>query len=284
MTLSSQKNPSQIFSAEEIKRHADNLPLITDTAAKYLDEIYADHVAFYKKWGISKYFGNRRLDYATKEGRVEALKSYGKPADLADQQVPTACVTLAMQAVERGLAAAGMESTWKKIFNILKIDNSFLGTDLQIMLQQLGWKIYYWNPSPDKNAEWDEEDRALNPLPPGKKWNAVWGGHGAYYKNATTRGVYINIRVDDAKSLVGFGTKPPPGFQKVPFFIGTAHAGYHVFPGRKGEIIEAHSMRKLNDPHNLEFSPFNPLARGGGPRWTKKEKYRSGLIAVPEGF
>jgi hypothetical protein len=35
---------------------------------------------------------------------------------------------------------------------------------------------------------------------------------------------------------------------------------------------------------NIEVSAFNPLATGGGPRWTRSEKYRSGLIAVPADF
>jgi hypothetical protein len=278
------KIPANLFSPQEVQQHASNLPLITATAAKYLDDIYADHVAFYKKWGVSKYFGNRRKDYATKAGRIEALERYGKPVSLADEQVGTACILLAMQAVERGLSAASMSATWRKIYDILKIDKAFYGTDLQVMLRQLGWKIYYWNPSPDKNAEWDDEDRALSPPPAGKSWNPVWGGHAARYNTATKRGTYSDIPVDDAQALVGFGKTTPPAFRRVPFFIGTAHDGYHVFPGRRGEVIEAHSMRDLNAADNLEVSPFNPLGPGGGPRWTRREKYRSGLIAVPVAF
>jgi hypothetical protein len=279
----SPKIPLQMFSAEEIQRHAANLPLITSTAAKSLDDTYADHVNFYKEHGVSKYYGDRRKDYATKAGRIKALESYGKPVSLADVQVGTACIVLAMQALERGLGAAKLESTWNKIKDILKA-SGLLGTDLQIMLRQLGWKIYYWNPSPDKNAEWDAEDRALNPLKQGEKWKGVWGGHAARYKTATENATYSNKPVDDAHTMVGFGTTVPPAFREVPFFIGTAHDGYHVFPGRRGEVIEAHSKRDMNDPNNLEFSPFNPLKKGGGPRWTKTEKYRSGLIAVPAAF
>lgn len=284
MATVAQKIPSRMFSAEEIKRHADNLPLITSTAAKYLDDTYADHLKFYKKWGVSKYFGNRRKDYATKAGRVRALQKYGKPIELADQQVGTACILLAMRSLERGLAVAGMEATWKKIYDVLKIDKAFLGTDLQMMLRQLGWKIYYWNPSPAKNAEWDKEDRAISPAPEGKSWHPVWGGHAARYDTATKRGLYSNKPVDNAKTLVDFGTTPPPAFRNVPFFIGTAHDGYHVFPGRRGDVIEAHSMRDLTAKDNLEVSEFNPLGPGGGPRWTRSEKYRSGLIAAPAMF
>ncbi|CAN5724706.1 hypothetical protein BH20VER1_BH20VER1_25590 [soil metagenome] len=73
----------------------------------------------------------------------------------------------------------------------------------------------------------------------------------------------------------------PAAFRSAPFFVGTAHTGYHVFPGFEGSIIDAHSTRALTSVNNLEKSQFNPLASGGGPRWTPTEKYRSGLIATP---
>ena len=276
--------PAKLFTEDEVRRHKEKLDVITATAAKYLDDTYADHLAFHQKWGVSKYYGNRRKDYATKAGRVKALESLGKPASLADQQVGTACISLAMLAMQRGFAEAGMQSTWKKINDVLKIDNKFYGTDLQVMLRQLGWKIYYWNPDPQKNAEWDAEDRKLSPPPEGKKWHPVWGGHASRYDTATKKGNYAGTPVDDAKGLVGFGAKPPAAFGKLPFFIGTAHDGYHVFPGRRGDIIEAHSMRNMDSVENLEFSKFNPLGTKGGPRWTRTEKYRSGVVVVPAAF
>jgi hypothetical protein len=118
---------------------------------------------------------------------VQQLKKFGKPTFLADQQVATACILLAMQAMGGGFNAAGMAPTWKKIHNQLKVDQKFYGTDLQIMLQQLGWKIYYWNPDPSKNAQWDAEDKALTPLKPGRKWMPVWGGHELRYASAKIR-------------------------------------------------------------------------------------------------
>lgn len=276
--------PSQMFSRNEVQAHENKLQTITTTAAKYLDDIYADHLAFYNRWGVSKYYGNRRADYQTRAGRVAALQSLGKPAALADQQIGTACILLAMQCLKQGFGAAGLSATWEKIYAVLKINNAFYGTDLQIMLQQLGWKIYYWNPSPSKNAAWDEDDRRLNPLKPGKTWNPVWGGHALRYQGVLNRGVYYESKVDNASRLVNFATTPPAAFKNVPLFIGIAHAGYHVFPGRRGDVIEAHSMRNLDARDNLEVAPFNPLAAGGAPRWTRSEKYRSGLIAVPQNF
>jgi hypothetical protein len=91
---------------------------------------------------------------------------------------------------------------------------------------------------------------------------------------------YFN-KVDDKTLLVNFGTSVPSQFRSVPFFVGIAHTGYHVFPGFTGNVIEAHSTRLLSSVDNLEKSPFNPLANGGGPRWTATEKYRSGLVGVP---
>jgi hypothetical protein len=276
--------PARMFSAGEIQAHKNKLQAITTTGAKYLDDIYADHVAFYNQWGVSKYYGNRRKDYQTRAGRVAALQALGKPAFLADQQVGTACILLAMQCLKQGFGAAGLSSIWDKIYGILKIDNAFYGTDLQLMLQQLGWKIYYWNPNPSKNAAWDEEDRRLNPPKPGKTWNPVWGGHLLRYNSVVNRGIYYETKVDNNSKLVNFGTAPPASFKNVPLFIGIAHAGYHVFPGRRGDVIEAHSMRNLDARDNLEVAPFNPLAVGGAPRWTRSEKYRSGLMAVPQNF
>jgi hypothetical protein len=273
-----------MFTADEIRRHKENLSTITKAGADYLDWVYADHKAFYKKWGVSKYYGNRKPEHKTKELRIEQLKKYGKPTFLADQQVATACILLAMQAIERGLNAAGMTNTWKKINNVLKIGNKFYGTDLQIMLQQLGWKLYYWNPDPAKNAAWDAEDQKLNPLKPGKKWNPVWGGHALRYASVKNQGVYYDAKIDNSTKLVGFGKSLPASFKSVPLFVGIAHAGYHVFPGVKGNVIEAHSMRTIVAEDNIESAPFNPLAAKGAPRWTNSEKYRSGVIAVPKDF
>jgi hypothetical protein len=276
--------PPGMFSTAEIRKHRETLDVFTDAAADFLDWVFADHVAFFNKWGVSKYYGDRKPEHRTKERRMAQLRKFGKPQFLADQQVATACVVLAMQACERGFIATGMANTWKKIHAQLKIDNKLYGTDLQIMLQQLGWKLYYWNPDPSQNAAWDAEDQALNPLRPGRKWMPVWGGHALRHASAVNRGVYYDAKIDNVTKLVGFKKTEPAAFKTVPFFVGIAHAGYHVFPGRRGDVVEAHSMREMIARDNIEVAPFNPLTQGGAPRWTRSEKYRSGVIAVPADF
>jgi hypothetical protein len=276
--------PNNVFTDDDARAQQERALEIATIAARYLDDVYADHVAFFEKWGVSKYYGNRRPDYQTREGRIRALKRYGKPAHLADVQISTACITLAVEALRSGFMSAGLENVWQKLFAVLSRDNLFLGTDLQVLLQQLGWKLYYWNPDPTQNEKWDEEDRHLNPPGFGRKWNPVWGGHEARYRSVLASSTYSGKRVDNATSLVAFRTKPPAAFSRVPIFIGTAHDGYHVFPGRAGEVIEAHSVRSMNDRDNLQFSRFNPIASNGGPRWTHLERYRSGLIATPSSW
>lgn len=272
---------AQMFSASEVQTHKDRIDIITGTASKCLVDTYKDHVDFFKRWGVSKYYGDRKPEYQSIEGRKAALAQYGAPASLINELEGISCIGLTLRCLGEGFAAAGMQPTWDKIHSKLAEGQKFYGTDLQIMLRQLGWKVMYWNPNTAKNAAWDEEDQALNPLKPGKDWNPVWGGHAYRYLMVQRKGEYYGVRVDDATSLVNFGDKVPAALKNTTFFVGTAHAGYHVFPGFKAQVIEAHSMRNLNSFDNLEVSWFNPLGTGGGPRWTKTEKYRSGLIAVP---
>jgi hypothetical protein len=269
------------FTDQEIQAHRQNIDIITETASSCLTEVYEDHVEFYKKWKISKYYGNRKPEHQTAEGLRGQLEKYNAPASLISEMEPISCIGLTVKCLSRGFDKAGMQSTWGKIQKVLAVNNKFLGTDLQNMLQQLGWKILYWNPSPESNQAWDLEDQALTPLAKGKSWMPVWGGHAYRYNTVMKKQNYIGLHVDDAKTLVGYNTTIPEAFKQVPFFVGTAHAGYHVFPGKFGQVIEAHSMRTINAFENLEVSDFNPLGPGGGPRWTRTEKYRSGVIAIP---
>jgi hypothetical protein len=276
------------FTSQEIAQNQAASERISQVAAQCVDGYHDEQVGFFNIWKMTKFYGNRRPDYATAAGRIRAMENYGVSSEvasqIASQQKSTACVTMAMDCLGKGFAAVGMTSTWQKIYAQLAKDNNFEGTDLQKDLHLLGWKIYYWNADPSLNEVWDEQDRLLNPLTPGRKWMPVWGGHAALYREVMKHGTYYGVPVDNAQELVGFGVNPPQAFTKVPFFVGTAHAGYHVFPGHAGRVIEAHSTREINSIDNIQISIFNPLAPGGGPRWTTHEHYRSGIIVVPPGY
>jgi hypothetical protein len=147
---------------------------------------------------------------------------------------------------------------------------------MQIALQALGWKLWYWNPDTSSNELWDSVEKERSPTNSGH----TWGSHAYNWKTVQTKGVYYKTRIDDAKSMVNFGTDVPAVLEKMPFVVGTAHMGYHVFAVIKGDVVEGHSTRRITDGQTLETSVFNPLADGGGPRG----HYFSGVLAVPPGM
>jgi hypothetical protein len=272
-----------LFSAEEISAHERAATTIARGAADCLDATYRDHLSFYRKHGISRYYGERKEEHQTEAGLIAELEKYGKDPAFVDSLLPTSCIGLTLKCLGVGFRKAGQTKTWNKLKAVVKA-NGVLGTDLIFQLRKLGWRTLYWNPNPAKNAAWDADDRARERAPKGKKANIVWGQHEALYSEVLTKKTYQKIPIDDASTLVDFGENPPASFLTTPFFVGIAHSGYHVFPGHEGKVVEAHSTRNLNSSHNLETSEFNPLAPGGGPRWTGKERYRSGVIAVPPGY
>ena len=271
------------FSDDEKRLHASRIDVLTETAANCLERKYENHINFHKRWGVSLYYGNRKYtkgwDRRYANGRwltpiKPELQSKGLDPDLEKNLLSISCVDLALTCLEEGFEEAGLESQWRKVRAFVP---NKIGNRLQHALQALGWTMMYWNPDPSKNDVWDLDDRTVAPKNPLN----VWGNHAAHYRAVMSRNTYLYNIVDDKTSLVGFKSTFPSVMENFPFAVGTAHAGYHVFPMSYGEVIEAHSTRSLFSIENLEYSVFNPLAYGGGPRWTGTEKYRSGLIVVP---
>jgi len=301
------------FTEQEIADNVTNAALISETSAACLNRTWAEHNDFFNKRKYSKFYGSRNPKYKTQEGRKAALLKLlpelakkvrkGDAAAIAELDMrereleTTSCVGLAIKCLGQGFKAANMNETWSKIMTWVGRSGEdgvplFYGTDLQKALVDLGWKSLYWNPDLSQNDTWDELERAFNPLQEGKVWNPVWGGHTERWNSVLKRKNYFGIPVHDIRTLVNFGINSGSDFKKPPFFVGTAHAGYHVFPGFNGNVIEAHSMRDMSSRSNMEVGPFNPLYQpingvdngNGAPRWTRSEHYRSGVIVVPPGY
>ncbi len=261
------------FTAAEKAAHAQHIGTIVKVSRQFLEDTYKEHLAFYRKHGVSKFYGDRNLALNTRSERVAALRAAGAPTSLVDALQPTSCIGLTIAALGKGFKTPGdaaLASAWAKALAFTRA-NALDGCALLHALQKLGWRIAYWNPEPQNNELWDRQD--------GTRKSRGW--HAYRYLTVTRSNTYYFNKVDDKSLLVGFGTNVPSAFRSVPFFVGVAHTGYHVFPGFKGDVIEAHSTRRLDSVDNLEQSPFNPLATGGGPRWTRTELYRSGLIGLP---
>jgi len=268
------------FSESEIRLHQAGLPKIMDVASACLQKDLDDHVSFYRQWGVSPFYGDQSsFAKANKEGRrnyLAKLRFDTRQIDfLLKTLQPTSCIGLTIKCMRQGFAAAGQAQIFAKVKAFTDL-NGVTGNAMQYALQQLGWKILYWNPDVSKNAQWDAQERRLFPSNP----KYIWGEHEARWRTVSRLKKYLYNKVDDATTLVNFGKTTPGVMRSVPFFVGIAHGGYHVFPGSNGQIIEAHSTRRLNDSQTVETSPFNPLTDGGGPRG----QYYSGLIAVPPGY
>ncbi len=261
------------FTKDEKDSHTKHLDKVVIVARSYLTDTWDDHTEFHKRNGFSKYYGDRSKLLNTRLKRRAELSKIGVAAGRETELKPTSCIGLTLNALKVGFLAPKdphLVSAWKKIEGFTR-ENGVDGTALIHALQKLGWKTYYWNPYPSKSKLWDVQE---------KKWQSK-GWHAYRYQNVMKRNRYYFNSVDNKSLLVGFKKSPPKQFQDFPLFVGVAHTGYHVFPGFNGEIIEAHSTRRLSSKDNLERSRFNPFAKGGGPRWSNTEKYRSGLIAVP---
>lgn len=301
------------FTEEEITASGLNAKLISETAAACLNRTYDTHLKFYQKRGYSKFYGNRNPKHKDEGSRTRVLLGLlpalrqkvasGNQAAISELQArlaeleATSCIGLAMDCLGEGFKKAEMGNTWDKIFKwVGRIGTDgtymFYGTDLQKALVDIGWKSIYWNPDLSQNEAWDKNEADINPLQPGQVWNPIWGGHAYRWAMIKKTREYYGIPVQDIQTLVNFGIRPPEEFKRVPFYLGTAHAGYHVFPGMHGKVIEAHSMRELKSKENLEIGEFNPLNQpkngmlegNGSPKWTSIEHYRSGMIVVPPGY
>jgi hypothetical protein len=279
------------FSPEEIQRHQEGIQTVMDTAAACLKADIDYHQSFHKKWKISPFYGDRgtfaRVKQAdgsyrgtTAEEKRRYLRSYKR---YTEEQIdyylkivqPTSCVGLVIKCLGQGFKAAGQEDIWAKL-RAFTMANDVEGGALQEGLQNLGWTLMFWNPNTSLNAWFDQDEQRRNP----DNKDYIWGKHVYNWNAVQTSRKYLYNRVDDITSLVNFGEQVPHVLRNIPFFVGVAHMGYHVFPGTFGRVIEGHSTRNLSDYQTIESSPFNPLVDGGGPRGF----YRSGLIAVPPGY
>lgn len=271
------------FTQREIRQHANEADFITDAAARCLRRELKKHHDFYDRWGISPFFGDQsrygKMSWNDRKAHLSQLSSrlgQSFPEDMVERIKPVSCIGLALMCLEYGFESVGSNDIWEKVKGYSAL-YAHSGLALQHALQQLGWTSIYWNPDTTRNEEFDAIDRKKKPNNELKYWGEH---HYTYEVNVRRNGRYYFNKVDNDQYLVNFYDSPPESFKRIPFFLGVANLGYHVFPGFTGTVIEGHSSRRLTDRQTVETSPFNPLARGGGPRGS----YFSGLMVVPPGY
>lgn len=283
--------PHQIkFSEEDQLKHKNGLTKLTNVASNCLLGVEAYHRDFFEENAFSPFYGDnaksfiamssqQKINYLANQTQqnandvanaissIQGIKTAGKDAQMKNMS----CIGLVARCLSEGFVAAGQSDIWVKVKSFLAA-NDYDGTALQAALQALGWKIYYWNPDLSKNAAWDlqEEKSGIS--------NALKGYHTMRYSQVVRSGGYYKNKVDDAKTLVNFGTKTPSFLAQASFFVGIAHTGYHVFSGYKGYVIEGHAGRGPLAHDIVEAGMFSPLLSQGKP---SGQTYKSGLIAIP---
>ncbi len=292
------------FTDEEKVLHLQNLESMMESSAECLEADIRRHKKFIRKYGISAFYGDNS-DFArkigpdgkavttTKEEKRQMLRDADIDEDFLAELIPdgdcrggldecpymmlpTSCIGLVMRCLKTGFEDTGQAEIWGKL-RAYTIANGVQGDALQDGLQKLGWKILYWNPDTSKNQEWDLEEQQQYPGNP----KNIWGQHQTTWSSVMNKQRYYYNVVDDSTSLVDFGRRLPRFMKKVPFFVGIAHLGYHVFPGTYGDIVEGHSTRKVTDKETLEKSEFAPLKSRGGPRGGP---YKTGIVAIPPSY
>ena len=129
------------FTEEERVRHEEGLDKILNAASACLERDMERHSSFFKRYGISAYYGDRsvfgKLSYS---GKKNYLKSIGQSPNLVEKMEPTSCVGLTLKCLGEGFREAGQEDLWQRLKQYTMI-NGVDGTALQDGLQRLGWKI-----------------------------------------------------------------------------------------------------------------------------------------------
>jgi hypothetical protein len=308
------------FSYSEVMQHRRAIPQILQTAAGCLDQNLEKHRRFIQRYGVSAFYGEN-ASFAkvvvgqtfegaevkrntTDDEKRDQLRQMGFQEDLVQGLVPShachsdqdcplkmeaaSCVGLALKCLQEGFASAGEQNMWNRLRAFTRA-NGVTGNSLQYGLQKLGWKLVYWNPDVSQSAAWDASERANYPTNP----KFIWGKHVQNLNNVMRNHQYLDLHIDDVDGGINFGTGTPEITRGVPFFVGIAHMGYHVFPGTFGQVVEAHSTRAITDPKEVQLSAFSPLTANAGPQGGPRSRlrngfqsdtYRSGVIAIPPGY
>ncbi len=261
------------FTSEEQVRHEAGIDTLMKEAVACSRADFERHTAFFKRYGFSPFYGEGS-DFGQKSESKKRryLRKKGFDPDLLDEMEAMSCVGYVMKCLGKGFAAAGQNDLWQRIRTFTK-QNGSGGLALQHGLQKLGWKVLFWLPDERRNNARAEYERREDP----KNRSRFWGFHDERLRTVRAHSTYLENSVDDATLLVNFGQQVPTFLKQIPFYVGSAHGGYHVFSGSHGNVMEEHSLVDITDPKSVDISPFNPMASQG----PSEGMLFSGLVAIP---
>ncbi len=257
---------------------------VAEATLRSVSQTIENHFDAISRTGIGIMYGPRsRYASLTDSEKLKFIEQNKKFAAKIIEPVETSCIGFVQSQLRIGYQEAGLGDRFKEIDKVI-YGNSGQGTYLINELKKDGWKTIYWNP--DKR---DPTERVVKPSISNDHhiwtWAMLRDGH-KYMQDVMSYGkVFPGIAVD-FMALDFRPTNPKKTklnevafkkLQELPFFVGVANGGYHVYMGSHGMIIESHSTRNPTDATNIELRPFNQFGM------LKNEGYLSGVIAVPPG-
>lgn len=219
-----------------------------------------------------------RKDFVHSLSSTTAIDSYVGSLVGNQDQLPrngdlemTSPVLWVLKHVKAAYTAAGKKERGEQIDRIVASSGDS-PVVLIMELQKDGWHSIYWNPDVNTPAETDQGKKSLHE----RSWQEA------------SRGEYMNGKIKVDYSLINYRpshrskTKKTISslrkLKRVPFWIGMANYGKHVFAGYHGNLSEAYSMEMPTSPRLIMNSEF--------ANWSghyKSEKLLSGIIMVPPG-
>lgn len=208
--------------------------------------------------GIGAFYGSQS-DYAfeSRAMRREDLAQAHVPGTPMPTPEKSDCISWTMRILGEAYRSVGREGRWEQIRTTVTAHGT-RGTDLARELESDGWKGIYFNPDPRLSDDGNPE-------------------HGYTARRVAQGKPYYGLRVDDR--VIGY--RPTPGssttedlsgvshLEKVPFFVGVARGGDHVFVGRWGRVNEFHWDVGPTEAGAIEETPLPSFV------------WNSGILMVP---
>lgn len=178
-------------------------------------------------------------------------------------------VIWALKHVRAAYEAAEKTERADQIYRIV-MDRGGHAKDLIVELQKDGWHSIYWNPDV---ALPDDDKKASLHL---RSWQEAQKG--TYFNNT----IKVDYLLTNYRPTKGSKTKKDLSslkkLKRVPFWVGLANYGRHIFVGYQDHLSEAHSAEMPTSNNLIMDSEFGKW-HGHYP----SEKLLSGIIMVPPG-
>jgi len=174
--------------------------------------------------------------------------SYKPPAGVS--LTISSCVVWAMECAEYAFNKVSQGNQWNQIASVAR-RNRLKGTVLIGELIKRNWTGIYWNPDVTDTSDSEHSYSAY-----------VAKKQGTYYKLKVSDMVVDYRR--NPKNMTGINK-----LDKVPFWVGCARGGQHVFCGTGANVSEFHWDYPATNPKAMEQVPLKDYA------------WMSGIIAVP---